>query len=122
MTRWVFSKGTRVAKPSAAVDITPGFVDAGQTLGSSDTRAIAVGTGAFATLELEHVPITADVREGDVLVSSGLGGRFPVGYPVGTVISAVNDNALGFKRVVVQPSAALDRSRHVLVVFQETRT
>ncbi|MCZ6888493.1 MAG: rod shape-determining protein MreC [Gammaproteobacteria bacterium] len=84
----------------------------------NDVRAIAAGTGAFARLELENVPVTADIREGDLMVSSGLGGRFPRGYPVGRVVVAINDNAAGVKRVEVRPSAALDRTRHVLIVFE----
>ncbi len=45
-------------------------------------RAIAEGTGSLSSLEIHHVSATTDIREGDLLVSSGLGGRFPVGYPV----------------------------------------
>jgi len=80
-------------------------------------RAIASGDGH--DLELENVPLTADIREGDLLVSSGLGGRFPKGYPVGVVVSVVNDTAVGFKQISVRPSAALDRSGHVLIVFSD---
>ncbi len=50
-------------------------------------RAVATGRGLGKSLQLEHMPHNADVREGDLLVTSGLGGRFPAGYPVGTVIS-----------------------------------
>ncbi len=81
-------------------------------------RAIAGGTSDFGRLELEYVPVTADIREGDLVVSSGLGGRFPRGYPVGLVQSLVVDPRNPFAQVVVRPSALLDRSRHVLVVFE----
>lgn len=79
-------------------------------------RTIAAGTGALDRLVLENVPIASDVVAGDLLMSSGLGGRFPFGYPVGVVESVVRDPGDDFARVEATPSAALDRSRHVLVV------
>ena len=82
----------------------------------SNLRSIAAGTGAFDRLTLESVPTASDVVAGDLLVSSGLGGRFPFGYPVGVVRSVVRDPGDDFARVEATPSAALDRSRHVLVV------
>ena len=85
-------------------------------------RSIAGGTGRMDQLELENVTITADVVKGDLVETSGLGGRFPEGYPVGEVESVVVDPAASLSRVLVRPSALLDRSRHVLVVFApETR-
>lgn len=80
-------------------------------------RAIAEGTGALGTLEIRHVSATTDIREGDLLVSSGLGGRFPVGYPVAVVSQVERDPGQAFARILAIPSAALDRSRHVLLVF-----
>ena len=82
----------------------------------NDVRAIAVGDGE-GRLMLKDVAITLDVREGDRLVSSGLGGRFPRGYPVGVVESVGRDQAEPFADIMVRPSAALDRARQVLVVF-----
>jgi rod shape-determining protein MreC len=80
-------------------------------------RSIAGGTGSFDRLELENVAVTADIREGDLLETSGLGGRFPSGYPVGTVNGVVVEPTAAFARVSVRPMAELDRSRHVLVVL-----
>lgn len=80
-------------------------------------RAIAEGTGVLGVLEIHHVAATTDVREGDLLVSSGLGGRFPVGYPVAVVDTVERDPGEAFARILATPSAALDRSRHVLLVF-----
>lgn len=80
-------------------------------------RSIAIGTGRIDLLELENLPVTADIREGDLLVTSGLGGRFPRGYPVGRVQSVLVDASRSFAFVSVKPNALLDRSRHVLVVF-----
>jgi rod shape-determining protein MreC len=81
----------------------------------NDVRAIAAGAGAGA-LTLTHAPITVDIREGDTLVTSGLGGRFPSGYPVGTVVSVGRDATQMFATVAIRPLAALDRSRHLLVL------
>jgi rod shape-determining protein MreC len=80
-------------------------------------RAIAEGTGSLASLEIHHVAATTDIREGDLLVSSGLGGRFPPGYPVAVVSSVERDPGQPFARIHARPGAALDRSRHVLLVF-----
>lgn len=79
-------------------------------------RAIAVGTGVTDELELLHLPDTADIVEGDLLVSSGLGGRFPSGYPVATVGEVEHDPGKPFAKVKVSPSAQLTRSRQVLLV------
>lgn len=80
-------------------------------------RAIAEGTGALGAMEIRHVSATTDIQEGDLLVTSGLGERFPGGYPVAVVTDVVRDPGLAFARVLAKPSAALDRSRHVLLVF-----
>jgi len=84
-------------------------------------RAIAEGTGDLNRLNLRHVSINADIREGDLLVSSGLGERFPVGYPVAEVEQVVRNSGQAFARVIARPMARLDRSRHLLLVF-DTRT
>ena len=80
-------------------------------------RSIAGGTGQIDRLALENVPVTADIRRGDLLVSSGLGGRFPPGYPVGQVQSVLVEPTRTFAQVNVKPSALLDRSRYLLVVL-----
>ena len=61
---------------------------------------------------------TTDIEEGDLLVTSGLGGRFPVGYPVAVVSKIERDPGQSFATVQAKPSAALDRSRYVLLVFK----
>lgn len=80
-------------------------------------RAIAVGTGEEDYLQLENLPNNADIKTGDLVISSGLGQRFPAGYPVG-VISSIN-LAPGepFAKVKVKPSARLELSREVLMVW-----
>ncbi len=85
-------------------------------------RAIASGTGNPERLELRHVADTADIKEGDLLVSSGLGQRFPAGYPVATVKEVIHDSGQPFAIVRAVPTAALNRSRYVLLVFSDGRT
>ncbi|WP_206019886.1 rod shape-determining protein MreC [Pseudomaricurvus alkylphenolicus] len=80
-------------------------------------RAVAEGTGDLYRLDLRHLANTVDVRQGDLLVSSGLGQRFPVGYPVAEVVAVIRDPGKPFSRVEARPMAQLNRSRHVLLVF-----
>lgn len=82
-------------------------------------RVIAEGTGRIDSLNINYVAATMDLRPGDLLVSSGLGQRFPRGYPVATVISVVNDPGRPFEVVTARPSAELDRARHVLVITRD---
>jgi len=87
----------------------------------SGVRGIAMGTGDLRSLELINVPNNADVVEGDLLVSSGLGGRFPPGYPVGTVTVVDLDPSQPFARIKARPTAELDRSRTVLLVHTASK-
>ena len=80
-------------------------------------RSIAVGDSYTGKLKLANVPQTADIKAGDVLMTSGLGEHYPAGYPVGKVISVVKDPGLQFMTILVDPSAHLDRSREVLLVW-----
>ncbi|PHS32206.1 MAG: rod shape-determining protein MreC [Methylophaga sp.] len=80
-------------------------------------RAVATGRGLGNPLQLEHLPHNVDVREGDLLVTSGLGGRFPVGYPVGTVKSIHFPEGRAFAEVAVEPAAHLSTSRELLLVL-----
>ena len=80
-------------------------------------RTIAVGTGSDNQLELLYLPNNADIQIGDDLITSGLGCVFPAGYPVARV-TAVNTNpSLPFAQVLAEPTAKLDRSREVLLVW-----
>lgn len=85
-------------------------------------RAIASGTGNPERLELRHVADTADIKVGDLLVSSGLGQRFPAGYPVATVKEVIHDSGQPFAIVRAVPTAALNRSRYLLLVFSDGRS
>ena len=79
-------------------------------------RTIAYGTGSIDRLQLPNIPISADVKTGDVLVTSGLGGRFPAGFPVGEILEISNDESGMFAAAIARPAAALDRSGEVLLL------
>ena len=79
-------------------------------------RTIANGTGEFATLDLAYLPNSADIQVGDVLVTSGLGGTFPAGYPVATVVAVELQPGRDFARVTATPFAELDRIREVVLI------
>lgn len=80
-------------------------------------RSIAVGTGRNDALLLDYLSANADVKEGDLIVSSGLGGRFPPGYPVGTVTKVAHALGEPFSEVAVAPRARFGRSREVLLLW-----
>ena len=83
------------------------------------SRLIAEGRGNLYQLALRHVPNNFDIQEGDLLVSSGLGKRFPVGYPVAVVESIKPNKSSPWAEVIAKPLAELNRNRHVLLVFEE---
>ena len=80
-------------------------------------RAIAMGDSYSGKLRLVNVSQTADIKTGDILVTSGLGDHYPEGYPVGQVKSVVKDPGLQFATIMVEPNAHLDSSREVLLVW-----
>lgn len=80
-------------------------------------RAIAAGQGVSNDLQLLFVPDTADFKVGDKLETSGLGKHFPAAYPVGIVSSVMHKAGERFSQIVVHPSAHLDGSRQVLLVW-----
>lgn len=81
-------------------------------------RSVAFGGSIGGTIELRYLRTNADVREGDVLVTSGLDGLFPAGLPVGTVRS-VEVGSSPFLGVVVDPAAHAERTRLLLVLLAE---
>src|ERR1700736_513360 len=80
-------------------------------------RTIAVGTGDMTRLKLPYLSTSADVIAGDLLVTSGLGGGFPAGYPVGTITEVKRDPSQSLAEVEVRPAASLDRSRELMLVW-----
>jgi rod shape-determining protein MreC len=83
-------------------------------------RTVVLGSGDPNHLRLPYVSTAADIVKGDLLVTSGLGGVFPAGYPVGTVTEVRRDPAASLAEVDVQPTAALDRSRQLLFIWVDT--
>jgi len=80
-------------------------------------RTIAVGTGDARRLSLPYLPRNADVKVDDLLVSSGLGGVFPAGFPVGRVVEVKRDPGQPLATVTAEPAAMLDRDREVLLLW-----
>jgi rod shape-determining protein MreC len=80
-------------------------------------RSVATGSGLINRLNLMHLPKNADVRTGDLLVTSGLGGVFPPGYPVARITEVRDDPGSPFAVVAAEPTARLDRSHEVLLVW-----
>lgn len=80
-------------------------------------RTIAVGTGEIDRLDLPFLPNNSDIRTGDLLVTSGLGGAFPAGYPVAVVNSVTRIPQEPFADVTAKPSAALDQVREVMLIW-----
>ncbi len=82
-------------------------------------RTVLYGTGAANYLEILNLPNNADIEIGDLLITSGLGGRFPEGYPVGTVVNIKRDPGQPFARIIAEASAHLEQSREVLLVMAQ---
>ncbi len=80
-------------------------------------RTIAVGSGEADAISLPYLPIQSDIEVGDLLVTSGLGGVFPAGFPVARVTEARRDTGSALALVRAKPLAALDRDREVGFVW-----
>jgi rod shape-determining protein MreC len=83
----------------------------------SGVRGLAEGTGEIDRLMVRHIAATTDIVEGDILVTSGLGGLFPPGYPVAEVVSIENVKGSAFAAVLSRPMVKLDRGRHVMLAM-----
>ena len=79
-------------------------------------RTIAVGSGNAEELLLPYLAVNSDVKSGDVLVSSGLGGVFPAGYPVGRITGVRREANQLLAQVRAEPQAKLDRAREVMLI------
>ena len=80
-------------------------------------RSIAVGAGNSGELLLPYLPVNSDVKPGDLLVTSGLGGVFPAGYPVATVTGIKRDPVLLLTQVRARPLATLERDREIMLLW-----
>lgn len=99
---------TLITDPSHAIPVQ---------INRNGLRAIAIGVGSLNQLEIPHVPNNSDIQEGDLLVSSGLGGRFPAGYPVARILKIDRNPAVPFARIIAEPTAQLQRNKEVLLVW-----
>jgi len=88
------------------------------TVNRNGLRAIAIGTGTSAELNLPHLPNNADIMQGDLLVTSGLGGRFPPGYPVAKITNVMPQPSAPFAKVTALAIAKLDHNQEVLLVWR----
>ncbi len=114
----VFGQVTHVAELTSEVILISDTSHATPVqINRNGLRTIAVGTGDSNHLKLPYVSTAADMIKGDLLVTSGLGGVFPAGYPVGTIVEVRRDPAASLADIDVQPAAALDRSTQLLFVW-----
>jgi rod shape-determining protein MreC len=102
------SQGILVSDPDHALPVE---------VNRNGLRTIAVGTGDFAKLDLPFLPNNADIQAGDLLVTSGLGGAFPAGYPVAIVDSVARVPQEPFATVSAVPAAALNQVREVMLIW-----
>ncbi|MGP1956212.1 MAG: rod shape-determining protein MreC [Arsenophonus sp. NC-PE1-MAG3] len=86
----------------------------------NDIRVIAVGAGCNNNLQLEPLPDNTDIRIGDVIVTSGLGKRFPEGYPVAIISSVKYDTQRAHMIIHARPSANLQRLRYLLLLWENS--
>ncbi len=82
-------------------------------------RTIARGTGEYDSLDLPFLPNNADIEAGDLLVTSGLGGAFPAGYPVAVVETVTRLPQEPFAAVTARPSAALNQIREIMLIWTD---
>jgi len=83
----------------------------------SGLRALVFGTGDQDTVKIPYLTANADIKEGDLLVSSGMGGTFPPGYPVAQVTKIVNDPNESFLAITASPAAHLNHGKQVLLIW-----
>jgi len=83
----------------------------------SGLRAVVVGTGNQDQLKIPYLTAIADIREGDLLVSSGMGGTFPAGYPVAQVTRIVNDPNESFLAISARPAARIGHGTQALLIW-----
>jgi rod shape-determining protein MreC len=84
-------------------------------------RAVAYGGAEGGMLDLRFMAANADIRNGDILVTSGIDGTYPPGLPVATVARIERDAAYAFARITLAPTAGTDRYRQVLVLSSEAK-
>jgi rod shape-determining protein MreC len=106
------SKATLITDPGHAIPVL---------VNRNGLRTIVFGTGAPDRVNVPYLTATADIREGDLLVSSGMGGRFPPGYPVAQVTAVVKDPNEAFLKISAKPMARLNYGKEVLLIWPGER-
>ena len=107
------SKATLITDPSHAIPVQST---------RNGLRALVFGTGSQDYVEVPYLTAASDIQEGDELVSSGLGGTFPAGYPVGKVVRIVNDPNESFLKILVKPAAHLNHNSEVMLIWPELKS
>lgn len=79
-------------------------------------RSIVFGAGDTSQLSLRYMPVSSDIQDGDLLVTSGIDGIYPPGIPVAKVVRIERDPAYPFARVTCLPVAGVDKHRHLLIL------
>ena len=106
------SKATLITDPGHAIPVL---------VNRNGLRTIIFGTGAPDRVNVPYLTATTDIREGDLLVSSGMGGRFPPGYPVAQVTEVVKDPNEAFLKISAKPMARLNYGKEVLLIWPGER-
>ena len=104
----LYSEVTLITDPDHAIPVR---------INRNGIRTIAVGTGENNRLTLSNLPNNSDIQIGDLLITSGLGGTFPYGYPVAVVTEVIQQPDKPFALINAKPIASLDRGREVLMVW-----
>lgn len=79
-------------------------------------RAVVFGSGDIGDLALRYMPVSSDIQEGDILVTSGIDGTYPPGLPVARVSHIEHDTAYPFARIQCSPVAGVDKQRQLLIL------
>ena len=87
----------------------------------SGLRSVAYGRGQSGVLDLRFMAANADIRNGDVLVTSGIDGVYPAGLSVARVNKVEHKSDDAFARIVCQPTAGIDRNKQLLILLAEMK-
>jgi len=115
----IMGQVTQVASQVSRVTL---ITDAGHAIPVLDNRSglrmLVFGTGDPDTLKVPYLTSASDIKEGDLLVSSGMGGTFPPGYPVAQVSRIVNDPNEAFLAITAKPAARLNHGKQVMLIWR----
>ena len=114
----IMGQVTQVASHVSRVTL---ITDAGHAIPVLDNRSglrtLVFGTGDPDSMRVPYLTASEDIKEGDLLVSSGMGGTFPPGYPVAQVLKIANDPNESFLDILVKPAAQLNHGKQVLLIW-----